>query len=148
MGWIAWYFVPDVWLCSQVSQGGSWEPMLLTIGSAIINSVAPIVISAFLVFMSQKLGVSSVIKKRIDMALAHQEGNGRRMVEYLRRYRYKYVIIFLLNLIPFVPYVTAGTIFYAVATKSVRASIAISVGAIVKVGILTAIVTIVRLMSG
>ncbi len=157
MEWALWYFAADVWLWKQLQAGGFIWPMVLTLGSIVLNVAMAILIFVLLIYagksiigrMTRGKGVLRLAGVRLQVALARKEENGRRTGEYMEKWRhYKYLAIFLINIIPFVPWITGGTICYAVVVRDGKMFLAILAGLTAKVATMGALAQLIRMLVG
>jgi hypothetical protein len=151
MRWLAWFLMPDAWLSNQIlSEGGVWGSMFLAIASLTLSTITTSTLFIVLAyFVKRDPTVWSCLKRFIGSALARREGKGQRMAEYLTKWRYRYILIFLLNIVPYIPSVTAATIFYGAVTRDKKSLLVIWGGLILKAVMLTVLLGIARsLMNG
>jgi len=156
MEWTLWYFAADIWLWRQLQAGGLIWPMLLALGSIVVNFLMAILIFVLLIHAGKSLigrmtkgrGALRLAGERLQLALARKEENGRRTGEYMEKWRhYKYLAIFFINIIPFVPWITGGTICYAVILRDWKVFLTILAGLTAKVAIMGALVQLIRMLA-
>lgn len=156
MEWALWFFAADIWLLGQLQAGGFVWPMLLALGSTALNFLMTILIFVLLIHagkslmgkMTSRRGVIRLAGERLKLALARRKETGRRTGEYMEKWqRCKYLVIFFINIIPFVPWITGGTICYAVIIRDWKVFLTISAGLTAKVAIMSTSVQLIRMLT-
>lgn len=142
MDWAAWFFLPDVWLIREIVQGGFWSPLFLAFGSVLANTTVTVSIFLLLIHLGKRVVTRLLgghyffrtIGNQFQAALDRRNARGAKMKDYIEKWRhYRYVILFLLNMIPLIPWITGGSICYGVATRNPKALLSILAGLSAKV---------------
>ncbi len=148
MEWAVWFFTVDLWLLGQLAYGNleAWYSALLAMGGAAANTLAGALGFVLLLWLGSKLSkrlnssrLSHLIERRVNSATNRKRLRGEEVGFVLRgREHYRYAVIWLLNLFPLTPFVSAATVFYSVHIKDPKALLSVIFGACTKVVIIIA----------
>lgn len=151
MLWSLWFLAPDIWLIHQVPHYGWWSGLIVML-SALINIIISMGIFFFLVYAVKRLAekwpdrqVFVSVGNQLKVFLNRNEENGYRLARYIEKIRlHKYLFLYLLNVIPFVPWITGGTVCYTAVTKDFQSLFYIILGTTTKILAITGITFLVR----
>ncbi len=156
MEWLLWFFAADVWLIRRLSVGdGLLWSTLLAIASMMLNTLISIIIFVSLTYLVR--GVIQQfdghqffrgVNEQIRAALNRRHDSGQRMIRYVEKWQHhKYLIMLLINTIPFVPWVAGGTTLYAVIVRDPKALVATLFGLAMKSVIISGVAALGHLVS-
>lgn len=144
MLWSLWVLAPDIWLIYQGYQ--NWWIPILAIASGLLNIAISIGLFFFLVYAIKRI-TDRWSDRQFFISLAEQfkiwlersKKNGYKLATYIEQIRmHKYLFLYFLNVVPFIPWVTGGTVAYAVVAKDRPAILFIILGLSSKVLLITA----------
>lgn len=144
MLWSLWILAPDIWLIYQGCR--NWWIPILAIVSGLVNVAISIGLFFFLVHAIKRI-TERWSDRQFFIALAEQfkawlersQQNGHKLAIYMEQIRmHKYLFLYCLNLLPLIPWITGGTVGYAVVAKDHLAFLFIILGLASKVLLITA----------
>lgn len=144
MLWGLWILAPDIWLIYQGCQ--NWWTPILAIISGLVNIAISIGLFFFLVYAIKRIAERwsdrqffIALAEQFKAWLEHSQQNGHKLATYIGQIRiHKYLFLYFLNLLPLIPWITGGTVGYAVVAKDRPALLFIILGLASKVLLITA----------
>lgn len=149
MMWSLWFLAPDIWLIYQIP---SYWALIMAVFSGLVNVVISLGVFFLLVYAIKRL-VERWPDRQFFMAVANQfkvflarsQAKGYRIAKYIEEIRiHKYLFLYLLNVIPFIPWVTGGTVCYTAVTKNFWSLLYIILGLVTKVTAITIVAFLIR----